>query len=177
MNDQQLVHIMQMGAETLQKLINRNRKLDSEINNLKLKYQQDVQQIRKVADELMKQISVELNQAEKKDAEDEAKRIGTVITKAEARRAQKSKYVQWIDPEPVIPKQAPWHRIALIPGLNVRTYAAFKKLGLVYVKDFKRVTEKDLIMDNVGHKTIAQIKHVMKECGYPLVQNDSNQKV
>jgi hypothetical protein len=170
MNDQQLVYVMKMGADTLQRLINRNQKLDSEINHLKMKYQKDVEQIRKVAETLMKQIHPETIVPENKpEAQKVIQPVKKEKTPAQLGLSKKMAEIQRINLTPELPKVEGWNRIIHIKGLNRRTYAVLRELRVHYVRDLRRVTLRSLNdMKHCGPKTIAQIKHVMDHCGYTL---------
>lgn len=160
MNDQQIVHVLRMAADTLQKVINRNQRLDQEINQLKGKYQKDVEQIRKIADELIRKYNGTTDIEEKKAAIDEARKTAEAIMQVKPAPVRLT---------PPIPRVMPYTPLATIRGLKPRTYSAFKKLNARTVADLATVTRSQLLrLDNVGEKTVAEVRQVMERIGYKM---------
>jgi DNA-directed RNA polymerase alpha subunit len=188
MNDQQIVHVLRMAADTLQKVINRNQKLDQEINQLKLKYQKDVEQIRSIADDLIRRYNGTSNLEEKKTVVDEAKQKSDDLIKKErdaliaglpshlqetilanAKAIKEVKPAPLFDSSKVRVRISPFTALHTIKNLKPRTYSAFKKVNAKVVKDLENVTRRQLLkMDNVGEKTVAEIRDVMAQAGYKM---------
>lgn len=162
MNDQQIVHLLRMGADTLQRVINRNQKLDQEINALKAKYQKDVEQIRKIAEELISKYN-------SMNVEEEKKAVVEAVNKA-VEAVQKDKPPKkYVFKPPTLPRIMPYTPLFTIPNLEPRVYSAFKTIGAKSVKDLEKVTYSQLIrLPNVGERTVNQIRYVMQQAGYTM---------